>query len=84
MSGILCGIGLQPDQVLAIRDRLIADMTAGKTLVSSGVGEATFGWAMLNGMTLRDALQEVKFFLQTTDPATYGPSVRKAHHDFSS
>jgi hypothetical protein len=83
MTGILIGIGLQPDQVIAIRDRLIADIAANKTLVSSGVGEATFGWGLLQGLPIRDALLEVKYFLQTTDPDTYGPSVTRVRHDFS-
>ena len=83
MTGILVGIGLQPDQVIAIRDRLIADMTANKTLVSSGVGEATFGWGLLQGLPIRDALAEVKYYLHTTDPTTYGPTVNRVRHDFS-
>ena len=83
MTGILVGIGLQPDQVIAIRDRLIADITNNKTLVSSGVGEATFGWGLLQGLPIRDALAEVKYYLQTTDPTTYGPTVNRVRHDFS-
>jgi hypothetical protein len=38
---------------------------------------------MLQGLPIRDALAEVKYYLQTTDPTTYGPSVNRVRHDFS-
>lgn len=82
-TGILFGIGLTLEEVVAIRDKAKAAMLAGAVTVTSSIGEVSFGKQIPQNMSPMELLAECKMFLQQTDPDTYGHRVTKLRSDFS-
>jgi hypothetical protein len=73
--------GLTANELLAIRAQALADITAGKVVVSSGSGGKSFGKQV--SMSADDRLRYALDELRRLDPTTYGTKVTQAVAQFS-
>ena len=67
-SGIF--IGLSESDILAIRDKAVAMLKEGKTIMSYSDSGSSVSKQFV--MPVREVLQECSMALQNLDPATYG------------
>lgn len=76
-EGILVGIGLEEADLLAIRDAALEAFTAGGRVVTqlghaSGNGvQRNKGWGLIQDLSPKAVLREVKYALWKLDPETY-------------
>lgn len=79
-SGIF--IGLAESDILAIRDKAVAMLKEGKTIMSYSDSGTNVNKQFT--MPVKEVLAECKLALQTLDPDTYGKQVRIIRTDYRS
>ena len=77
-SGIF--IGLAESDILAIRDKAVAMLKEGKTIMSYSDSGTNVSKQFV--MPVREVLDECRLALQQLDPETYGKSVKVIRTDY--
>ena len=73
-------IGLAESDILAIRDKAVAMLKEGKTIMSYSDSGTNVNKQFV--MPVKEVLAECKAALQVLDPATYGSSVKVIRTDY--
>lgn len=72
--------GLEEEKILAIRDKAVAMILEGKTIMSTSVGGKGFGKQF--SMNPKEVLFEAKETLRRLSPSEYGPKISRMATDF--